>query len=273
MYYFMFVLGFIFLIWYNFSFYHIYNTSRKRALWYSLTFMYGMLGANIMGRIYTAICAAENIDDNSRLAIFGAVLFAPVLILLTVFIEKLCLRKITDNKAEKKVHKKKKKKSQNKIRPVSYRDTLDMLTPGLFITLAFGKIGCMYEGCCFGIECSWGVYSDKIGATVLPVQLFEAIASFVLLGVCYCLKRTRFYRRGMAYPLAALFYCISRFGFEFLRYYIPELRNLLFGITLWQGLSIFVIISSIISLAVLYKKEESAPLPPLSFVKSYADKK
>lgn len=267
MYYMMFVLGFIFLIWYNYSFYHVYNTSRKRALWYSLTFMYGMLGANIMGRIYTAICVAKNINDKSILAIFGAVLFAPLLILLTVLIEKWFLRNIA-----KKESVKKKPKKNTKKEFVSCRDTLDMLTPGLFITLAFGKIGCLYKGCCFGIECSWGIHSTRIDATVFPVQLFESIVSMLILVICHFLKRSRFYRRGMAYPLTALLYCISRFCFEFLRYYTPELRHLLFGITLWQGLCILVIISSILSLIVLYKNRESAPLPPLSFTAPSAKK-
>lgn len=267
----MFVLGFIFLIWYNYHFYHIYNTTRKRALWYSLTFMYGMLGANIMGRIYTAICVAKNISDKSILAIFGAVLFAPLLILLTVLIEKWFLHNVVKkNPAEKKPSKKPTKNTKAAL--VSCRDTLDMLTPGLFITLAFGKIGCMYEGCCFGIECSWGVYSDRINATVFPVQLFEAFISILTLVFCHFLKRTRFYRRGMAYPLTALFYCVSRFCFEFLRHYIPELRHLLFGITLWQGLCILVIVSSIVSLIILYKTRESNPLPPLSFATPPAKK-
>ena len=256
----MFVLGFIFLIWYNSNFYHTYNTNRKRALWYSLTFMYGMLGAALMGKIFTAICTAKNIDDGSSLAIFGAVLFAPILILLTILVEKWYIKYKWNKPVAKKTAKKK-----GTLRVISCRDTLDMLTPGLFITLAFGKIGCLIEGCCFGIECSWGIHSDKIDATVFPVQLFEAITSLLILVLCYFLKRTRFYRRGMAYPLNALFYCISRFCFEFLRYYIPELRHLLFGITLWQGLCILVIVSSVISIIVLYKKEESNPLPHLRF--------
>ncbi len=264
MYYFMFVLGFIFLIWYNFNFYHVYGISRKRALWYSLTFMYGMLGAHIMGRIYTAICVANNIDDDSVLAIFGAVLFAPPLILLTVGIEKT-VRRIIKSK-QKLTEKDIKKSAKNKGEKVNGRDTLDMLTPGLFATIALGKIGCMISGCCFGIECSWGVHSDKIDATVFPVQLFESITLFLILAGCYYLKRTRFYRRGMAYPMTATLYCMSRFCFEFLRYYEPRLRHLFFGITLWQGLCILVVVVSVISLGILYKKGESNPLPPLAFI-------
>ncbi len=262
MYYFMFVLGFVFLIWYNYNFHHIYGISRKRALWYSLTFIYGMVGANIMGRIYTAVCSANNIEDSSRLAIFGAVLFAPLLILLTVAVEKL-VRRFTKTKEVPS-----KKATKKKVENVSSRDTLDLLTPGLFVTIAFGKIGCLIEGCCFGIECSWGVHSDKIDATVFPVQLFESVVLFLILAGCYYLKRTRFYRRGMAYPLTAGLYCISRFGFEFLRYYESRLRHLLFGMTLWQGLCIVVIVSSVISLCVLYKKEKSSPLPTLHFLAS-----
>lgn len=262
MYYFMFVLGFIFLVWYNYNFYHIYGISRKRALWYSLTFIYGMVGANIMGRIYTDICSANNIEDSSRLAIFGAVFFAPLLIILTVAVEKLILRFVKTKQASSK----KKTKKKKDVESVSSRDTLDLLTPGLFITIAFGKIGCMIEGCCFGIECGWGIHSDKIDATVFPVQLFESFTLLLVLIGCYYLKRTRFYRRGMAYPLTAALYCISRFCFEFLRYYEPRLRHLLFGITLWQGLCIVVIVSSVIFLCAIYKKEESSPLPTLYFL-------
>lgn len=258
MYYFMFVLGFVFLVVYNYHFHHIYNISRKRAMWYSLTFLYGMLGANLMGRIFTAICAAKNINDSSRLAIFGAVIFAPVLILLTVAVEKLILH----------FAKKKQTASANTVRNepkiVSYADTLDLLTPGLFMTIALGKIGCMNEGCCFGIECGWGVFSSRINATVFPVQLFEAITLLLILLLCSYLKRTQFYRRGMAYPLTAALYCLSRFSFEFLRYYEPRLRHLLFGMTLWQCLCIVVIVSSVISLCVIYRKQESSPLSALS---------
>ncbi len=269
MYYFMFVLGFIFLLWYNYNFYHIYNISRKRALLYSLTFIYGMVGANIMGRIFTAICSAININDSSRLAIFGAVLFAPLFILLTVAIEKMIfrtveLKKQTPEKSSKKSSKK--TPARSKSENVSYRDTLDLLTPGLFVTIAFGKIGCAIEGCCFGIECGWGIHSDEIDATVFPVQLFESVTLLLIMVCCYYLKRTRFYRRGMAYPLTAVLYCSSRFGFEFLRYYEPQLRYLLFGMTLWQCLCIVVIIASIVSLCVIYRKEESSPLLSLSFM-------
>ena len=263
MYYMMFVLGFIFLIWYNYNFYHVYNTSRKRALWYSLTFMYGMLGTHAMGIIYTAICVAKNINESSRFAILGAVLFTPLLILLTVLIEKWFVYNINKNTP---VEKNPKRSAKSKF--VSCRDTLDMLTPSMFITLAFSKIGCLYEGCCFGIECSWGIHSTRIDATVFPVQLFEALASFLILLICHFLKRSRFYRRGMAYPLTALLYCIPRFFFEFLRFYSPEMRHLILGITLWQSLCLLVIIFSIISLIVLYKTTKSNPLPPLSFVAS-----
>lgn len=258
MYYFMFALGFVFLIWYTFHFYHVYNISRKRALWYSLTFIYGILGANIMGRIFTAICVALEVREQSRLAIFGAVIFAPLLILLTVDIEKR-IRRIMKAKnifSDKNI--------ENHVNTISGRNTLDLLTPGLFITIALGKIGCLIEGCCFGIECTWGVYSNRVDATVFPVQLFESVTLFLILVGCHHLKRKKFYRRGMAYPITAILYCLSRFVFEYFRYYNPVLRNLVFGVTLWQSLCIVVIFVSIISLVFLYK-EESDPLLPLSF--------
>lgn len=67
--------------------------------------------------------------------------------------------------------------------------TLDILTLGLVIGHAFGRIGCLGAGCCHGAICTlpWGVkmYSDMIepslrGMPIHPTQLYEAIALFVL---------------------------------------------------------------------------------------------
>jgi prolipoprotein diacylglyceryltransferase len=94
-----------------------------------------------------------------------------------------------------------------------------------------------------------------------PVQILEACLIFGMLIAVYFLRKRPFYRRGMAYPLTAACYCVIRFGVEFLRWYEPEMRHVVFGLTLWQFASVIVFAASIVSLAVLYKKSEIRPLP------------
>ena len=54
---------------------------------------------------------------------------------------------------------------------------------------AFGRVGCFLAGCCWGVECGWGVvYTESLsapnGVSLLPIQLIESaclLALFVAL--------------------------------------------------------------------------------------------
>lgn len=256
----MYGVGFALMMLLNLFQYKLYNTTRRRAVCYTvITYVYGVLGAMLMGKLYTTICAAKNLFDYSRVAIFGAVMFTPLLLLLTAQIEKLI------NKHKKTEHKKNKhgKLIKNHTTKVSLRDTMDLLTPGIFIILACAKFGCHFGGCCFGVEWSWGVHSEIINTTVFPVQLFECATMCIIIISCFFIKRTKFFRRGMAFPLTAAIYCCARFCWEFMRYYTDELRHLILGFTMWQFCCIIVFTASVISIIILYKTQPSEPLPAI----------
>ena len=138
-----------------------------------------------------------------------------------------------------------------------------MLTPDIFLILLFGKLRCAWVGCCLGFPCSWGIQSPFLKTTVFPVQLFEAASTLLILVVCYFIKESSFFRRGMAYPLTAAFYCVSRFCWEFARYYLPEERNFWLGLTFWQWACIIVFVCSVLSIFWLYKTQPSEPLPKM----------
>ena len=61
---------------------------------------------------------------------------------------------------------------------------LDAVTPGLFLGVAIGRIGCFLAGCCAGrvTTSRWGVWSSdrKIGARRIPAQLFESAAGLTI---------------------------------------------------------------------------------------------
>ncbi len=61
---------------------------------------------------------------------------------------------------------------------------LDATTPGLFLGVAIGRVGCFFTGCCAGIctNSRWGVWSSdrRIGARRVPTQLLESAAGLII---------------------------------------------------------------------------------------------
>ena len=61
---------------------------------------------------------------------------------------------------------------------------LDATSPGLFIGLAVGKLGCFLTGCCAGRPTGsrWGVWSSdrRVGARRFPAQLLESATALIV---------------------------------------------------------------------------------------------
>ena len=65
----------------------------------------------------------------------------------------------------------------------SITDAMPFIPIAITIAHAFGRLGCTFAGCCYGMEADWGIYFETAGAKVVPTQLFECIFLFVLSGV------------------------------------------------------------------------------------------
>ncbi len=101
---------------------------------------------------------------------------------------------------------------------------LDLAVLGLLTFLVFGRLGCHSVGCCYGQPHEWGasywsltsaegVPAHLLGVTLLPVQLFEAGASavIVLLGSVAVLRG---WSPGTALVWCACAYATARFVIE-----------------------------------------------------------
>lgn len=107
-----------------------------------------------------------------------------------------------------------------RCRKVSFAALTADLVPAVPLFHAFGRVGCLLAGCCYGIAAPagcWGVTSALVGETVLvPVQLYESLGCFLLF-----LLLDRLARRGwLGDRLLAVYLCLYallRFGLEFLR--------------------------------------------------------
>ena len=96
---------------------------------------------------------------------------------------------------------------------------LTMAMPSIVVAHAFGRIGCLMDGCCYGaITDAWygiEMLSGGVWAKRVPTQLFEAIFLFLLFAVLVVLiVRKKFRNTPSVYLIA---YGVWRFLIEFIR--------------------------------------------------------
>lgn len=113
-----------------------------------------------------------------------------------------------------------------------------LLAPGLIFGHAIGRVGCFLTGCCYGSQCElpWKVYMD--GAYRHPVQLYEALALFVLGRFSLkWVKEENAHSKVISNYL--LYYSLIRFIVEFFRG--DEVRGIFwFSLSTSQIVSVFL---------------------------------
>jgi len=98
----------------------------------------------------------------------------------------------------------------------------DALAPSIPLGQAFGRLGCVFNGCCYGWPTGlpWAIRypADHVthGAGVHPTPLYEALANLVLYGALAWLYRRR-QHPGQVFVLYLLSYGGLRFAVEFFR--------------------------------------------------------
>jgi phosphatidylglycerol:prolipoprotein diacylglycerol transferase len=124
----------------------------------------------------------------------------------------------------------------------------NVIAPSIALGMAIGRIGCFFNGCCYGIIAPWG-FSFGDGLLRLPTQLFESafhLIAFVLL-VYYSSKvRTL----GILFKLYLLAYFVFRFLTEFIR----ENPIVCCGMTIYQ---IFCILGAIYMTIILWRTSKN----------------
>ncbi len=96
--------------------------------------------------------------------------------------------------------------------------TLDLLVPSVALAQGIGRLGCFFNGCCYGISttCLWGVRFPGEVVARHPTQLYEAAVLFILVGVLLWRAR-RLCIPGTQVAWYLIGYGAWRFAIEFLR--------------------------------------------------------
>jgi phosphatidylglycerol:prolipoprotein diacylglycerol transferase len=98
----------------------------------------------------------------------------------------------------------------------------DILAPSIALGSAFGRIGCLLNGCCYGRECSlpWAISfpadHETHGMPVHPTEIYDALLNLMLyLGLAWLFRRKKF--DGQIFALYLVGYAICRSIVEFFR--------------------------------------------------------
>lgn len=131
------------------------------------------------------------------------------------------------------------------LRRLNWLKVADVVAYGLPVGIAIGRIGCFFNGCCYGIEtnCPIGVVFPVLGDGVahLPTQIFESIYSLVIFAVIAAVA-SRPHKQGDLFFLFTGLYGFFRFLNEFVRVN----PDLVFGLSGSQLMSIMFMAAAVI---------------------------
>ncbi|MEK7375683.1 MAG: prolipoprotein diacylglyceryl transferase [Candidatus Margulisiibacteriota bacterium] len=130
---------------------------------------------------------------------------------------------------------------KNKLSPLK---CLDIACLSAAIGYSIGRIGCFLRGCCYGLECSppWGMHFSGVEGTVIPTQLYSAIAGIIIFTVLAHIYDRKKYD-GQVFYWGLIVYSVYRFLIEFFRAYPSHYL----GLTASQWISIAVFAAAIIA--------------------------
>ncbi len=131
--------------------------------------------------------------------------------------------------------------------------TLDFIIPYLALGQAIGRIGCFFNGCCYGKEVSWGIFFPVHGAHLHPTQLYSLISLLAIFFILRFIQRNK-HRQGDILILYFLLSSLQRFFIQFFR---ADYRPVFLNISIFQLINILFILLSIYGYAYLKRRSGS----------------
>ncbi|MBI3602173.1 MAG: prolipoprotein diacylglyceryl transferase [Candidatus Omnitrophica bacterium] len=116
---------------------------------------------------------------------------------------------------------------------------LDLGAPYIALGQSIGRIGCFFNGCCYGKPVAWGIYFPIHEARLHPTQLYESAGLFLAFLILKY-AQTKSHRQGMIFVLYLWLGAMERFVVEFFR---ADHDHHWMGLNLFQyiALGIFVV--------------------------------
>lgn len=140
----------------------------------------------------------------------------------------------------------------------------DLVSPGALVGMAIGRVGCVLNGCCYGLTTSfpWAVEYTcptsyaPLGVPLHPTQMYHIIWNLAAFGVLWALRR-RLKPQGSVFLIYLAFYAAGDLLIRFVRDGDPYL----FGLQQAQVIGILMLVVTVPLLLVrmwLYRRKASA---------------
>ena len=194
----------------------VYLMTRREKFSYTMSYLIiaigfiaiicGLLSATLFQSIYNYI------QDPSQGFVFEGMTFIGGLLGGSIFyIGLYCIYTYLINPKLKDTNRFKNKKDKTLF------DALKFIPIGITLAHAVGRIGCFFEGCCYGKPTNawYGIKFATTSEKVIPTQLFESIFLFLLTGVMLFLYLK--FEFAYCFGVYGISYGIYRFISEFYR--------------------------------------------------------
>jgi len=136
-----------------------------------------------------------------------------------------------------------------KKKNISFLKSADIISPYIALGHCFGRIGCFFNGCCYGkVICSGlGVVFPGENVMRVPSQLFESFFLLILFVLLLSFRNKKSFD-GQIFVLYFIFYSFFRFFLDFLR---DDVINVFIGLKLSQFIGIVIFCIGIIFFIIL----------------------
>ncbi|MFA5064471.1 MAG: prolipoprotein diacylglyceryl transferase [Dehalococcoidia bacterium] len=140
----------------------------------------------------------------------------------------------------------------------------DIAAPGAILGQAIGRVGCLVNGCCYGLTCELPIaviYSNPnsyapIGVPIYPTQLFHIVWDLAGFAVLWSLRK-KLRPEGTLFLLWLIFFGMGDFVIRFFR----ESEPFLFNLPQAQVIDILIVVAAVITLIVRYAMYRKAKQP------------
>lgn len=136
-----------------------------------------------------------------------------------------------------------------KIRKLEFLKYFDLVMPSIAIAQGFGRVGCMFAGCCYGRETdSWFhvIYKTSDfapnGVALIPTQMIMALLNFAHFFILVFLAKKVVKYSGQVAGFYLVFYSIGRFFLEYLR---NDPRGEVKMLSTSQFISLFILVAGV----------------------------
>jgi len=137
----------------------------------------------------------------------------------------------------------------------NHANTSDAFARGAIAMMAIGRIGCLFQHCCYGVPVSWG-FDFGDGIPRVPVQYFEAIGLILLMVFMQSVhSKNRF--SGQRIFIVFFLYGLMRFLLEFLR---EQIAGVYLGIGFYQW---FALCLALVGAWQIIKRRPTLNLAPI----------